>query len=544
MLVIFGFVLALGLAIEVANADFTFGTAMPLPDPINVPGINSADLTMTADRLEVYFMSINRPGGYEGEDIWSCRRESVDDDWGPATNLGPKVNTSACESQPSISADGLELYFSDTSPLGTPNRPGGFGGGDIWVATRASRTDAWAVPTNLGSRINTSAMEVYPDISYDGLSLYYSTGDLWVTTRPTKDDDWGAPVRLIGAVNSGSWEGFPNISPDQRALLFYSDRPGGYGGMDIYISTRSSLSNPWAPPVNLGPSINTPFYDIAPSFSPDGSVLYFCRGDSAGWGGRFHICQAATEPIVDFNGDAIVNLKDFSKLAQYCEQNESSVDIGPMPWGDGRVDIQDLAVLADYWLFDFSLIAHWKLDETEGNIAYDTSGDNDGNLNGGPIWQPAGGKINGALQLDGTDDYVSTPFVFNPNIGAFSVFAWIKGDSPGQVILSQKGGMNWLGTDPTNGYLIMELRDPGRFGRQLWSQTCITNGTWHRVGLTWDGSTRILYVDDIEVAKDTQSTLAISSSGMNMGAGKNLEVGTFWSGLIDDVLIYDRAVTP
>jgi hypothetical protein len=251
--------------------------------------------------------------------------------------------------------------------------------------------------------------------------------------------------------------------------------------------------------------------------------------------------------LVDFNGDKRVDLTDFCKLAQHWFEDEPSVDVAPLPEGDGIVDVHDLAFLAEFWLMeikDHHLVAHWRLDEAEGNIAHDDANAKDGTLNGNPVWQPAGGKINGALQLDGTDDYVSTPFVLNPNIGAFSVFAWIKGDSTGQVILSQKGGMNWLGTDPTNGYLIMELRDPGRFGRQLWSQTCITNGTWHRVGLTWDGSTRILYVDDVEVAKDTQSTLAISSSGMNMGAGKNLEVGTFWSGLIDDIRIYNRAVSP
>jgi hypothetical protein len=64
------------------------------------------------------------------------------------------------------------------------------------------------------------------------------------------------------------------------------------------------------------------------------------------------------------------------------------------------------------------------------------------------------------------------------------------------------------------------------------------------VGLTWDGSNRILYVDDLEVAKDTQAQLGGSSEGLYIGAGKNLESGSFFSGLIDDVRIYDRAVTP
>ena len=70
-------------------------------------------------------------------------------------------------------------------------------------------------------------------------------------------------------------------------------------------------------------------------------------------------------------------------------------------------------------------MAHWKLDETEGSITQDSAGDKDGTLNGNPIWQPDGGKIDGALQLDGDGDYISTPFVLNPASGPFSVFAWI-----------------------------------------------------------------------------------------------------------------------
>ena len=80
--------------------------------------------------------------------------------------------------------------------------------------------------------------------------------------------------------------------------------------------------------------------------------------------------------------------------------------------------------------------------------------------------------------------------------------------------------------------------------RPLLSQTIVTNGNWHRVGVTWDGKNRILYVDDVEVARDTQASLAASQGGLYIGAGKNLEAGSFWSGLIDDVRIYDRAITP
>jgi hypothetical protein len=96
-----------------------------------------------------------------------------------------------------------------------------------------------------------------------------------------------------------------------------------------------------------------------------------------------------------------VDRADFCKLAQYWQKNERSVDIAP-PIGDGIVDFRDLAVLAEYWLADFRMIAHWKLDETEGSIAYDSIGSNNGTVNGDPNWQPITGKVDGALKFNGT----------------------------------------------------------------------------------------------------------------------------------------------
>ena len=66
----------------------------------------------------------------------------------------------------------------------------------------------------------------------------------------------------------------------------------------------------------------------------------------------------------------------------------------------------------------------------------------------------------------------------------------------------------------------------------------------YRVGLTWDGSNRILYVDDMEVASETQTNVEGSEGGLYIGTGKNLEPGSFWSGLIDDVRVYKRMIAP
>jgi len=254
-------------------------------------------------------------------------------------------------------------------------------------------------------------------------------------------------------------------------------------------------------------------------------------------------------PVVDFNGDGLVDIKDLLRLIQSWSQDDPKVDIAPLPFGNGVVDALDLELLMSYWgqpVDDPTLIAHWALDETEGFIAHDSVGNKDGTLpaRGGPAWQPTGGMVDGALQFDGVDDYVSTPFVLNPADGVFSVFAWVKGGGPGQVVLSQTGWANWLCADTLEGNLMTELKATGRGTAALLSQTVITDGHWHRIGLVWDGSHRTLYVDDVAVAEDAQANLAASENGLYIGTGKAMETGTCWSGLIDDVRIYNRAVTP
>ncbi|MCX5637519.1 MAG: MBL fold metallo-hydrolase [Planctomycetota bacterium] len=202
------------------------------------------------------------------------------------------------------------------------------------------------------------------------------------------------------------------------------------------------------------------------------------------------------------------------------------------------------------WLEDLALIAHWKLDEAGGNLAYDYAGGNTGTLYGGPVWQPTGGQVDGTLEFDGSNDYVSTPFVLNPAAGAFSVFAWVKTDTPARVIISQRNGTgfgrSWLCTTSPDGKLMTDLRLPGRFGFPLMSQTVVADGDWHHTGFVWNGALRHLYVDYEKVAVDTNAQAGLESSdgGLYFGVGNTLDATTFWPGLIDDVRIYNRAVSP
>jgi hypothetical protein len=256
---------------------------------------------------------------------------------------------------------------------------------------------------------------------------------------------------------------------------------------------------------------------------------------------------------VDFNADRIIDREDVGLLIDHWLQDDPTYDIAPPPFGDGIVDVEDLIVVADRLFREIppvELIAHWKLDETEGSLAADSVGLYDGVLGGDPQWQPAQGRRNGALLLDGTDDYVSTPRVLDPAVGPFSVCAWVKGGAPGQVIVSQQGGTDWLRADPTDGTLRTELRTPGTTGRAarppgpaLGGPAVIADGQWHQVGFVRDGDQRILYVDGREVARDAAADLEPAAGGLYLGAGSGLEPGRVFTGLIDEVRIYDTALS-
>jgi hypothetical protein len=537
---------------ESVTADFILGEPQNLGPPINTP-YGDYNVYFSADSLELY-VSSDRPGGLGYFDMWRSTRENADNPWGPLVNV-QEINSYYNEVFPCLSADGLTFYFSDwyyTNAAG--DRPGGVGNHDLWMSTRLSTDDPWGPPVNMGVIINSPNAEVSPSLSQDGQILIFASNrsggfgnyDLWMSTRPTAESEWVAPVNMGATVNSSAYDGETCLSNDGLALFFSSDRPGGMGTYDLWVTTRRSQVAAWSPPVNLGPAINTSYWEGAPSLSPDLKTLYFLSDRPGGLGG-YDMYKVPIIPILDFNGDGIVEIGDLLVLIESWGQDDSTTDIGPAPWGDGIVDVQDLEVLMSHWgqeVEDPTFAAHWKLDEAEGDIAFDSVGENNGTLYGEPLWQPDGGMIKGALQFDGIDDYVSTPLVLNPADGKFSVFAWIKGGAPGQTILSQQKGVNWLLSDPATGALMTELQSGTRSRKALYSDAIITDGIWHRVGFVWDGSNRRLYVDDVLIAEDTQQGLAACYGGLQIGCGKDMAAGTFWKGLIDDVRIYNRAVKP
>ncbi|MFC1794658.1 hypothetical protein ACFL3Q_13840, partial [Planctomycetota bacterium] len=390
-LVLVGFVVAIVLGGGSANADFTFGTPVNLGPTINSPHSDIPG-SFSSDGLEMYFDS-NLSGGAMKDDIYVSTRATTDDAWGTPVKLGPPVNSSGSDICPIISTDGLSLYFTSHS------RAGGYGVNDIWVATRATVSDPWGEPSNLGPTINTSTDDVASSMSFDGLVLYFYSHirpgghglwDIWVSTRPTTNDAWGEPVNLGPTVNSSYSDGSPCISANGLLLFFFSNRPGGFGDRDLYMTRRATIDDDWGIPVNLGPTINTSALDGFATILPDCSTLYF-SSDRPGGVGDWDIWQAPINPIVDFNADGIVDSADMCTMVDHWGTDEPLCDIGPMPWGDGIVDVQDLIVLAEHLFEEPGLIAYWKLDEEKGDIAYNDIGDNHGILSGNPAWQPDAG---------------------------------------------------------------------------------------------------------------------------------------------------------
>jgi len=545
--------LALCTVAKVAKADFTFGT------PTNLgPVVNSASsdygTCLSADGLEMYFTS-ERPGGFGSGDIWVSTRQSVNDPWGPPANLGEPVNGPYSESYPSLSSDGLTMYFSDA--YSSVPRPGGLGGGDIWITTRPTRSDPWTAPVNLGAPINSFNLDMSPTISGDGLTLVFTSNnragglaswDMWMSMRASVQDLWGQPVNLGSTVNSGNWDGECGISWDGLALFYGTGRTGIVGAIDIWMSTRKTLADSWTVGVSLSAVVNSSSNDGTARVSPDMRTLYFCSDRSGGLG-SYDLFEAPIIPLVDFNGDRIVDSADMCTMVEHWHTDYPLCDIGPAPWGDGIVDVEDLKVLAEHLFDDYRLAAHWKLDETDGDIAHDSTGQNNGTCHGGPVWGPDIGKAGGALALDASDDYVSTPFVLDPSKGAFSVCVWVSGGAPGQVILSQADvpgtrgtipGSAWLGIDPADGKFMTDL-----FGL-LESQTLITDLQWHHAGLVYDTASlhRRLYVDGALVAEDASVVSGVpSDGGLHIGAGRDLDAASFFLGMIDDVRIYDVALS-
>jgi hypothetical protein len=230
--------------------------------------------TVSSDETELFFTS----GRHGQEDLFVSMRPGAESPWSEPVNLGDSVNDSIGDDfSLRLAMNGLALYFAS-------NRAGGFGAADLYVTIRDSLEDRWGRATNLGPIVNTAAFEAFPTPSPDGNTLYFNRStsfdsqdsDIWITRRSDARSPWGAPQRLEMPVNGPRAEFSPSISADGLSLYFASDRDGNLGSTDIWVSTRKSAADAWGLPRNLGTSINAAgAMTLAPFITSNNRALYF-----------------------------------------------------------------------------------------------------------------------------------------------------------------------------------------------------------------------------------------------------------------------------
>lgn len=176
---------------------------------------------------------------------------------------------------PFVSPDGRRLYFCSRRPAPGADRPRN--DWDIWYVERTA-SGAWGEPQRPGPPVNTDSDELYATETADG-TLYFGsarTGDWELYRSPRVAGGHGEPENLGEAVNSKAWDFNPMISPDERFLLFSSQRPGGPGSINIYVSFRRGGA--WTPARHVGERVNAGAWQYHPMLSPDGRYLFFCGG--------------------------------------------------------------------------------------------------------------------------------------------------------------------------------------------------------------------------------------------------------------------------
>lgn len=260
-----------------------FAQSSPLPKNLGAV-INSeardAEPTFTADGNTMYFNCFDR-GGKIGSDI--CVSNLENGSWNEPEIVTAVSTDGYMEVEPLLSPDGQQLYIMST-------RPGGEGGMDFWVSDLVH--GQWTEPTNLKGPFNTP----YAD------HCIYFTGEnwefaYWTSTRPggfggndiwsseKVNGTWQEAQNLGPNVNSEASEHHSLPSEDGKSLYITSEREEGFGGEDIFVSSRDINGN-WTELVNLGESVNSDQNDRCPAFSPDFSLFYFDSERSGGYGNK------------------------------------------------------------------------------------------------------------------------------------------------------------------------------------------------------------------------------------------------------------------
>ena len=198
--------------------------------------------------------------------------------------LSDTVNAFAMQYFPVLTADEQELIF-------TRRLAGGPEDDEDLVVSRKDEKGRWTSPVSISPNINSRLNEGTCTISADGHQLIltscigrrgYGSCDLFESRKI--GNEWSKPVNMGPEINSAAWESQPSLSADGRVLFFVSDRRGGLGNKDIYVSYKID-ENKWTKAENLGDKINTPYEEISPFIHVNGRTLFFASNGKPGFGG-------------------------------------------------------------------------------------------------------------------------------------------------------------------------------------------------------------------------------------------------------------------
>ena len=303
---------------------FLFGAAAPLPEPVNSGDVDAWNM-VTTDGLQIYLTSQQIGGNY---DIYVAERANIDEPFGEPKTVA-NVNSPMSDIGPSLSSNGLELYFWSYFPDRISH---------VWLATRPDTSAEFGEPSLVEEVNSTWANTSGPSLSGDGLSLYYyaedeahiDNGDIFVSTRASLSDPWG-PAEDVGAgINTDGWDFAPRVSADGLSLFLTTySRAGLRGGYDQYVSTRNSTSDPWGAAVNLGNAVNGTQDEQFAVLDADHATLYLTRAPYDQVETASKIWSA---PVLPFEGISVLGsggtyAQDFAALGP-----DASADT-PLPAG-------------------------------------------------------------------------------------------------------------------------------------------------------------------------------------------------------------------
>ncbi|MBW7891622.1 MAG: PD40 domain-containing protein [Chitinophagaceae bacterium] len=268
--------------------DYELSKDYKLPYAINLAGLGQFEKALKAVNEFLEITELNEPSRRAGEYRKRAFEFAVQYENEHQTkqyifapqNVGDSINSADLEYYPSVTIDGKTLVF--TRRVNGRNE-------DFFVSE--NRDGSWSKARGIDGDINSNFNEGAQNISQDGQWLVFTgcnfpeglgSCDLFFSHKTKKG--WSVPENMGERINTEFWESSPSLSPDKRELYFSSDRPGGYGGKDIYVS-RHMPDGRWSKPENLGPKINTAGDESCPFIHADNQTMYFTSNGLMGYGG-------------------------------------------------------------------------------------------------------------------------------------------------------------------------------------------------------------------------------------------------------------------